>query len=88
MNLWFQVQHSPFYNNWAFACITETLGFLYTHALLILTKSLKLKNQVVHEQKFKDLLSSKCQISSERRVLDWEKLELLVVIVAVWRKNT
>ena len=28
INLWFQVQHSPFYTNWAFACKTETLGFL------------------------------------------------------------
>ena len=31
---------------------------LYSHALLILTKSSKSKNQVVHEQKFKDLLSN------------------------------
>ena len=27
---------------------------------------------MVHEQKFKDLLSSKCQVSVERRVLDLE----------------
>ena len=33
----------------AFACKTETLGSLYSHALLILTKSSKSKNQVVHE---------------------------------------
>ena len=33
---------------------------------------LKSKNQVVHEQKFKDLLSSTCQISVERIVLDLE----------------
>ena len=30
------------------------------------------QNQVVHEQKLKDLLSSTCQISSEKRVLDLE----------------
>ena len=54
------------------ACKTETLGSLYIHALLIPTKSSKSKNQVVHEQKFKDLLSNTCQISSERRVLDLE----------------
>ena len=47
MNLWFQVRHSPFYTNWAFACKTETLVSLYNHALLILTK---FRNQVVHEQ--------------------------------------
>ena len=30
------------------------------------------KNQVVHEQKFKDLLTSTCQVSPEMRVLDLE----------------
>ena len=30
------------------------------------------KSQVVHEQKFKDLLRSTCQVSVERRVLDLE----------------
>ena len=50
----------------------ETLGSSYSHGLLNPTKSSKLKNQVVHEQKFKDPLSSKCQVSSERRVLDLE----------------
>ena len=30
------------------------------------------KYQVVHEQKFKDLLSSTCQVSVERIVLDLE----------------
>ena len=35
-----------------FACKTETLGSLYSHALLILLKSSKSKHQVVHEQKF------------------------------------
>ena len=56
-NLWFQVQHYPFWTNLAFACRTETLGYLYnhdfsslySHAQLILTKSSKSKNQVVHE---------------------------------------
>ena len=33
---------------------------------------LKSKYQVVHEQKFKDLLSSTCQVSVERIVLDLE----------------
>ena len=32
----------------------------------------KSKYQVVHEQKFKDLLSSTCQVSIERRVLNIE----------------
>ena len=32
----------------------------------------KFKYQVVHEQKFKDLLSSICQVSVESRVLDLE----------------
>ena len=51
----------------------EAFVFLHGHALLlILTKSSKSKNQVVHEQKFKDPLSSTCQVSSERRVLDLE----------------
>ena len=40
------------------------------HALLILTYTSK--NQVVHEQKLKDPLSSTCQINPERRVLDLE----------------
>ena len=33
---------------------------------------LKFKYQVVHEQKFKDLLSSTCQVSVERIALDLE----------------
>ena len=45
---------------------------LYSHALLIPLKSSKSKYQVVHEQKFKDLLSSTCQVSVERIVLDLE----------------
>ena len=48
-------QHQPFWTNLTFACKTETLGSLYSHALLIKTKSSKSKNQVVHEEKFEDL---------------------------------
>ena len=72
LDLWFQIQHAPLYTNFAFACKTETLSSLYSHALLILTKSSKSKHQVVHEQKFKDLLSSTCQVSVERSMLDLE----------------
>ena len=61
-----------FLTNLTFACKTETLGFLYSHALLILTGSSKSKNQVVYEQKFKDLLSSTCQVSPEKIELDLE----------------
>ena len=39
INLWFQVQLSPFYTNLTFACKTDTLGSLYSHALLIPLKS-------------------------------------------------
>ena len=53
-DLWSQVQHSPFWDNLAFSGKIETLGSLYSHALLILTKSFKSKNQVIHEQKFED----------------------------------
>ena len=38
LDLWFQVQHSLFGTNLAFACKTKTLGPLYSHALLILPK--------------------------------------------------
>ena len=38
-----KVQHYPFYTNLTFACKTETLGSLYSHALLILLKSSKSK---------------------------------------------
>ena len=31
INLWFQVQHYPFWTNLAFACKTETLGSLYSY---------------------------------------------------------
>ena len=70
-NLWFQVQYYPFYTNLTFACKTDTLGSLFSHALLIPLKSFKSKYQVVHEQKFK-VLSSTYQFSVERIVLDLE----------------
>ena len=38
-NLWFQVQHYPFWTKLIFACRTETLGSLYSHAVLIMAKS-------------------------------------------------
>ena len=44
----------------AFACKSETFRSLYSHALLILTKSSKSKNLVVHEQKYKVPLNSTC----------------------------
>ena len=49
-----------------------TFGSLYSHGQLILTKSSKSKNQVVHKQELKDLISSMCITSSERRLLDLE----------------
>ena len=52
--------------------MTWTLISLYSHALLISLKSSKSKYQVVLDQKFKDLLSSKCQVSVQRIVLDLE----------------
>ena len=52
--------------------MAETLDSLYSHVLLILTKSSKFKNQVVREQKFKDLISSIWQVRPEMRVLDLE----------------
>ena len=67
---WFQVQHYPFYTN--LTCKSETLRSLYIHALLIPLKSSKSNYQVVHEQKFKDLLSSTCQVSVQRIMLDLE----------------
>ena len=65
-------EKNPFYTNLTFACKTKTLGSLYSQTLLILLKSSKSKHQVVNEQKFKDLLSSTCQVSVERIVLDLE----------------
>ena len=58
----FQVQHAPSWATEAIACKAKTLSSLYSHALLILTESSKSKNEVVHEQKFKDLPSSKCPV--------------------------
>ena len=60
--LGFKVQHAPSYTNLTLACNTETLGSLYSHALLIPTESSKSKNQVVHEQK----------VSVGRSMLDFE----------------
>ena len=71
-SLWFQIQHYPFWTKLTFDCKTETLVSLYSYALLMPLKSSKSKCQVVHEQKFKDLLSSICQVSVERIVLDLE----------------
>ena len=42
---------SPFCANLAFACKSKTLSSLYIYAPLVLIKSFKTKNQVVHEQK-------------------------------------
>ena len=39
INLWFQVQHYPLSTNWEFSYKTETLGSLYSYALLIIAKS-------------------------------------------------
>ena len=65
MNHWPRIQSpacSP-YPNCALPCKSKPLGTLYSHALLILTKNHpKSKNQMVHEQKFKGLLSSKCPV--------------------------
>ena len=69
-----------FSNCFPFAGKTETLGSLYSYALLILLKSSKFKHQVVHEQKLKDLLSSTCQVSVERIVLDLKSEAAWVLI--------
>ena len=54
INLWFQVQRSPFCTSWAFACKKDVP---YSHTLIILNKS-QFKNQAVHEQKFKDKVAN------------------------------
>ena len=41
--LWFQVQHAPLYTNLTFAYKTETLDSLFSHALLIPLKSIKVQ---------------------------------------------
>ena len=51
-SLWFQVQHSPFYTNLTFACKTENLVSIYSHALLIPLNPAKSQYQVVYEQGF------------------------------------
>ena len=50
---------------------------------MIPLKSSKSKFYVVHEQKFKDLLSSKCQVSVERIVLDLESEGLVLFPLGV-----
>ena len=55
-NFLFQVQHSPFWAKWSFACKTDFRFLIYSHALLIPIKLSKSKNQVMHEQKFKEPL--------------------------------
>ena len=47
-------------------------GSSYCHTLYALTRLSKSKNQLEHGQEFKDPQSSTGQISSERRVLDFE----------------
>ena len=65
-SLWFQVRHSLFYTNLTFACKTKTWVSIYSIVMLYLSPL----NH--HEQKLKDLLSSTCPVSVERRVLDLE----------------
>ena len=55
----------------------------YSHALLIPTKSSKSRNLVGHEQKFKDPLSSTCQVRSERRVSYLESEVLGAILTGV-----
>ena len=43
IKFWFQVQHCPLWTNLAFAWKTEILGYLFSHSLLIQTKSSKYK---------------------------------------------
>ena len=54
-----------------FKSLVVLLRFTYNEHWISRTR-LFCKYQVVHEQKFKDLLSSTCQVSVERRVLDLE----------------
>ena len=42
--------------------LSESLGPLYSHVLLIPTKSCKSRNQVVHKQKLKGPKCSTCQM--------------------------
>ena len=62
-----------FYTNLTSACKTETFRFPYIVMLYLFPlNSSKSKHQVVHEQKFKDLHWSTCQVSVERIVLNLE----------------
>ena len=70
MDLWFQVQHAPLYTNLVLACKTDTLSSIYSCALFILTKSSKSEHWVVCGQEFGDHLSSTCQVSVVRSMLD------------------
>ena len=63
--------NTPFWANLAFARKTQTLGFLNSHALLILTESSKSKNQVVHEETFENTLDSLCQVSPGVTFCHW-----------------
>ena len=60
-NLWFQVQHSPFWANWKFVLLSELTGNLLVRLRLQAPYIVMLYwfqlNQVVHEQKFKDPLA-------------------------------
>ena len=42
-SLGFLVQHAPSYTDLTFACNTETLRSLYSHALLILTRIIQVQ---------------------------------------------
>ena len=59
--------------NRVFSNSTETLGSLHSQALLILTKSSKSKNHVVHEHKFKDLLSNVVKIVQKGECWTWNQ---------------
>ena len=50
--------------------LLSELTWHFVHVVLVLADSSKSKNQVKHEQKFKDSLSITCQVSSEERALD------------------
>ena len=87
-SLWFQVQHYLLHTNLTFACKSETLGSLYSHALLIPLKSSKSRYQVVHEQKFKDL-SSTCQVSveSECEMIQWLRRSSALSVIQHYKQK-
>ena len=70
LNLWFQVQHSPFWTNLAFACKTETLGYLYSHAQLILTKS---KNQWFMNRSLKIYQVANARLTQKGECWTWNQ---------------